>query len=165
MADQIQIKQVTTKAQMIESVKILCESFGTVAKTYHLTEMNCPTNPAYITYEKLSALQEKKVEMFGLYRQNKQIGFMAIERGNATCFYIEKLAILPLYRNRGYGQHLMNFAFDYIHKKGGHTISIGIIDKNKRLKNWYKNQRFYETDKKSFPHLPFRVCFMEKTLV
>lgn len=164
MADQIQIKQITTKAQMVESVKILRKSFGAVAKTYHLTKINCPTNPAFITVEKLSDLKKKKAEMFGLYQQNKQIGFMVIEKANTIRFYIEKLAILPQYHHLGYGQHLMNFAFEYIRKRGGHTISIGIIDKNKRLKNWYKDQGFFETIKKSFPHLPFRVCFMEKIL-
>lgn len=43
-------------------------------------------------------------------------------------------------------------------------LSIGIINENKVLKQWYSSFGFNETGFKKFPHLPFTVCFMEKKI-
>lgn len=58
----------------------------------------------------------------------------------------------------------MNFAFDYVEKADGENISVALMDNNILLKNWYKAYGFRETGKKEFDHLPFKVCFMEKSI-
>ena len=57
---------------------------------------------------------------------------------------------------------MMDFAAEKIKGYGGKWISIALIDSNTILKNWYLSQGFKETGIKDFPHLPFRVCFMNK---
>ena len=80
-------------------------------------------------------------------------------------FYIEKVAIHPDYRHKGKGKQIMEFAENRINEFGGKRISVGLIDENKQLKDWYKSQRYNETGTKIFDHLPFNVCFMEKLLI
>jgi hypothetical protein len=48
--------------------------------------------------------------------------------------------------------------------KHGKKVSVGIIDENLVLKNWYRDYGFVQTDIRRFEHLPFVVCFMEKEL-
>jgi ribosomal protein S18 acetylase RimI-like enzyme len=93
-------------------------------------------------------------------------GFIAIEKSEKEegIFYIEKLGVVPRYRHKGYGKKLMGFAAKRVRKLGGKKISIGIIDSNKKLKEWYKQLGFSINGTKNFDHLPFKVCFMEKNL-
>lgn len=77
-------------------------------------------------------------------------------------FYIERLAVLPDYRHKRIGRRLMDYAFEKIKSYNGKTVSIGIIDENTVLKEWYKKYGFEETGIKKFDHLPFTVCFLQK---
>jgi ribosomal protein S18 acetylase RimI-like enzyme len=77
---------------------------------------------------------------------------------------MEKLAVLPDKRHNGCGRMLMDFACEIIREKNGNLISIGIINENTVLKNWYIKYGFKEKEVKRFPHLPFEVCFMEKEI-
>ena len=83
---------------------------------------------------------------------------------NDEIFFIEKLSVNPDYRHNGYGKELMEFAHNYIEKNNGQIISIGIIDENKILKEWYKTLGYCEIGTKKYEHLPFTVCFLEKNL-
>jgi len=59
---------------------------------------------------------------------------------------------------------LMDFACEKISERNGKLISIGIINENSVLKNWYIKYGFIEKGLKRFDHLPFEVCFMEKEI-
>jgi hypothetical protein len=48
-------------------VLLIRESFGTVAKEFHLTIQNCPTNGAFIKRERFVSDWNKGNMMFGLY--------------------------------------------------------------------------------------------------
>jgi len=77
---------------------------------------------------------------------------------------MEKLAILPEYRHKGFGKKLVDFVFDYVRRENGAKVSIGFINENSVLKGWYKDYGFVETNVKQFEHLPFLVCFMERKI-
>lgn len=62
------------------------------------------------------------------------------------------------------GLRLMNFASERIAILGGKRISIGLIDSNTQLKEWYGKQGYTTFDVKKFEHLPFDVCMMEKNI-
>ncbi len=129
------IKEITNDSEMEDSIKVIKGSFITVAKEFNINEENCSTNPAFITFEKLKASKEKGVKLFGLFQNNKQIGFVAIEKASDALYYMERLAVLPEHRHKGHGKELMNFAFDYARREKGKRISIAIIDENSILKN------------------------------
>ena len=157
-------KEIITLNDIKSSVTVIQKSFITVADDFGLTVHNCPTNPAFIGESDLLMKKENGVMMFGLFDEEKQIGFVALEKSSqdSTLFYMERLAVLPEYRHRGYGRFLMNFAFFEARKNNGKKISIAIINENLKLKKWYIDYGFKEVNVKQYSHLPFNVCFLEK---
>lgn len=147
-----------------ECVKVIRNSFITVANHFNLTKENAPTNPAFIEIDALNKMYEKNIDMFIVLENDVYIGFVAIEKANNEIYYMEKLAILPEYRHKGYGKKVMDFVVNYVKCKDGKKISIGIINENDILKKWYLSYGFIETETKVFKHLPFTVCFMEKKI-
>lgn len=155
-------KQVSEDAELEKCVDVIRNSFITVAKDFNLTIENAPTNPAFIKFENLAKMRENGVAMFGVCDENEQVGFVAVEKANEDVFYMEKLAVLPQFRHKGYGKAIMDFVFEYVKNNGGKRVRIGIINENMILKKWYENYGFSEIEIKKFNHLPFTVCFMEK---
>lgn len=164
MDEKIAIREIISNTELEESVKVIRNSFLTVAEELNLTRENCPTNPAFIELSDLKVLRDKGVWFYGLFVDEAQIGFVAIEKANEKVYYLEKLAVLPQYRHRGYGRRLMEFVSEQVKSWNGEKLSIGIINENERLKRWYQIYGFEEISQKRFPHLPFTVCFMEKRL-
>lgn len=145
-----------------DCVKVIRESFITVATEFGITKKNAPTNPAFIESDTLAKMKEKGVRMYGGYIEDKIIGFVALEKARDDSYYLEKLCVVPDYRHFGYGEQLIKYIFDTVKGFGGKKVSIGIINDNRVLKNWYMEKGFNETGKKVFEHFPFEVCFMEK---
>lgn len=158
------IREITDDSGLKESLEIIRNSFATVASGFGLNEENCPSNPAFISLAKLRELRGKGVRMFGLVCDDRQVGFVAIEKSGDAVYYMEKLAVLPEYRHRGFGKQLMDFVFAYVRRESGKKVSIGIINENTVLKNWYRDYGFVETGTRRFEHLPFLICFMEKNV-
>ena len=67
-------------------------------------------------------------------------------------------------RNRGYGGALVAHAVEEVRRSGGGTICIGAMYENRKLVRWYERQGFSITGTRKFAHLPFVVCFMEKSV-
>ena len=147
--------------EFLESARIIREAFLTVAAEFNFTKENNPTNGAFIHEDRLLEEYNKGIQMFGLFEDSKQAGFMAIEKKDTETYYLEKLAVTPAFRHRGYGSSLMDYARDFVSRAGGHRISIAIINENARLKRWYEQYGFVQTGLKQFDHLSFTVCFME----
>jgi ribosomal protein S18 acetylase RimI-like enzyme len=94
-----------------------------------------------------------------------QVGFVAIEKADDKVYYLDKLAVLPEYRHKGYGGKLVEFVSNFVKKHNGQKVSLGMINESTVLKKWYQKLGFKETGTQSFEHLPFTVCFMEKSLL
>jgi len=139
----------------------------TVAIDFGLTKENCPTNNAFVDGQRLRRQLNDDREFYHFVRSGKSIGFVAIEKSgkDKDTFYIEKLAVLPAFRNLRIGKQLMEFAVNRIKERHGRRISIGLIDAHHRLKRWYREQGFIEKERRDFPHLPFKVAFMELILI
>ncbi len=144
--------------------EVIRNSFITVADEFNITRENAPTNPAFAGPDSLAKMREKGIELFAAYFADLCIGFVAAEKASEDVFYMERLAVLPEYRHKGYGKELIDFVVDFVREHGGKKISIGIINENRVLKAWYIRYGFVETGLKAFKHLPFEVCFMEKAV-
>ncbi|HEX2946670.1 MAG TPA: GNAT family N-acetyltransferase [Clostridia bacterium] len=160
MSNTVAIKKVDIGLD--ECNDVIRRSFITVAEEFNITRENAPTNPAFLGPESLIKMRDKGIDMYGAYVKNTCIGFVAIEQAGDGVFYMERLAVLPEYRHNGYGRKLIDFVMDYARKSGGKKVSIGIINENRRLKDWYISCGFAETGTRKFDHLPFEVCFMER---
>lgn len=146
--------------------QVLNTAHGTVAKQFGFTRETNPTNNAFIDEATLKVQLSHGIRLYGLTVNEVLIGCIAVEESTkeAETFYIEKVSVLPEYRNQGYGVQLMDFATDLIQKAGGRFVSIALIDSHTKLKQWYVNQGFIQTGTKAFERLPFVVCFMRKEL-
>lgn len=147
--------------QLEESARVIREAFKTVADEFGFTSRNNPTNGAFIQARKLLDDYEKGILMYGLMDGDRQVGFVALENKDGETFYLEKLSVLPEFRHKGGGVMLLNYAAQTVRQLGGSIISIGIVDENQRLKNWYLDNGYIITMKKDLPHLPFTVCYMK----
>ena len=160
------IQKMTLQDNFLLLTKLLNDSFATVANDFSLTKENCPTNNAFITSEELKSQLTENIEFYSFNNSIAPVGFIAIERSSrdSGTFYIEKVAVHPDFRHKGIGEELMHFAESRIKTLGGNRISIGLIDSNIRLKEWYEKQGYTTFETKSYEHLPFDVCMMEKAI-
>jgi ribosomal protein S18 acetylase RimI-like enzyme len=160
----IEIREIVSEAELGNSVNVIRESFITVANQFKLTRENAPSNAAFIELEDLLKMKEKDIHLFGVFKDEIQIGFFTVEKNDNDLCYLNKLAVLPGYRHNGYGTKMLDFVFEYVKRARGGKIFIGIINENLVLKNWYIQNGFIETVIKNYPHLPFEVCLMEKNV-
>jgi N-acetylglutamate synthase-like GNAT family acetyltransferase len=144
---------------------IISESFHNVAKRFALTEDNCPNHPSNCTTAWIESDMARGVQYFILFQSGKPIGCVGLERSNIDVCYLERLSVLPGMRGKHFGLSLVRHALHYAASKGARKISIGIIAEQTELKEWYRTLGFIEVGIKSFPHLPFQVCFMELNLI
>lgn len=157
-----EIRKIKNEQELINVVNILRNSFGTVAAEFNLTKTNARTNAAFIELNDLLEMKNKGTEMFGLYLGEIQIGFVAVQETKRKIYQMEKLAVLPEYRHRGYGEKMMDYVCNYVQRMGGEKVAIGIINEHHVLKNWYVEYGFIAKEIKHYQHLCFEVCLMEK---
>jgi ribosomal protein S18 acetylase RimI-like enzyme len=85
---------------------------------------------------------------------------VALERAKPEVCYLERLAVLPDQRTRGFGKALVSHVLSEAGKLGCHEVRIGVIADQAELKDWYRGLGFVETENREFSHLPFLVTFM-----
>jgi ribosomal protein S18 acetylase RimI-like enzyme len=168
------IREVHPDAELRSSASVIRRSFATVADEFGLTRENCPAHTSFITTRGLRREKDHGLKCFGLFADQRQIGFVGIEKyeddtlvrldPGENRYWLEKLAVLPAYRHLGYGEKLVDFAVQHVVGKGGTRIGLGMMNEHAVLKTWYLGLGFREKELKTFAHLPFVVCFMEKSL-
>ncbi|WP_371380029.1 GNAT family N-acetyltransferase [Sporomusa aerivorans] len=157
-------KPINADQDLTDSIIVIRNSFATVAGEFNLTPDNAPTNPAFIEVRHLKRMREKGIVMFGVFHDESQVGFVAVEKKAENEFYMERLAVLPEYRHKGYGRKIVEHVSAYVAGQGGGRVLIGMIDEHVLLKAWYCSLGFKEQHVARHVHLPFAVCYMEKIL-
>ncbi|MBQ9150907.1 MAG: GNAT family N-acetyltransferase, partial [Clostridia bacterium] len=99
--------------------------------------------------------------MFGLYASNQLIGYLSLSEVGEGVFELHNLAVLPAYRHRGFGKLLLDHAKETVRHLNGHTITLGLIDEDTRLKDWYTANGFVYVGARKYDHLPFTSGYME----
>jgi len=160
----MEIREIRQEEDMRRSVQVIRQAFLTVAGEFGLTRENAPTNAAFMKQEDFARLCKSNVSLFGMYEATEQVGFFMVEAKENSTYYLNKLAVLPSCRHKGYGKKALEYVFELVREKGGGRISIGIIDENERLKRWYEQYGFVTNVVKSLPHLSFQVCLMVKDI-
>lgn len=149
------------QAQLDIVVDVIRISFKTVATEFGLTEQNCPNHTSFITADNLQKHFDSGWLMYGLYESKRLVGYFSLSKENNGAYELHNLAVLPKYRHKRYGKQLLDFCKMKVIEYGGSKITIGIIEENIVLKNWYASNGFTHTGTKIFDHLPFTVGFME----
>ncbi|MBO5360067.1 MAG: GNAT family N-acetyltransferase [Clostridia bacterium] len=155
------IIQVENKEQLNICLEIIRSSFITVAKEFDLTENNCPSHTAFMTIDKLEKQFDDNRPMFLFYQDAVPVGYFSLAKCNSDEWELNNLAVFPEYRHLGIGKAMVDYAVTMVKNYGGNKISIGIIEENTRLKEWYLKLGFKHISTRKFEHLPFTVGFME----
>lgn len=158
-AETITIKQADANDTSVVS-HIIRDSFRDVAERFSLTPENCPKHPSNCTDEWIRGDIARGVTYYVLEHGNVFAGCVALETATPDLSYLERLAVLPDMRRKGFGRALVEHLFLRARASGAQTVGIGMISDESELKQWYKNLGFIEGDTKEFTHLPFRVTFM-----
>ena len=155
------IERVNSKEQLNTCLEIIHKSFITVAGEFGLTKDNCPNHTAFMPIDKLIRQYESGADMF-LYQHNGEyVGYFSLVNIGESV-EMNNLSVLPKYRHLGIGKEMVEYAKEYtVKNSSAKKISIGIIDDNSILKNWYSSLGFVHTGTKKFEGLPFTVGFME----
>jgi len=143
---------------------VIRNSYQTVADVFNLTLENCPKHPSNCTEDWVSSDFSRGVSYIILESNGKIAGCAAVEKATSELCYLERLAVLPKHRHKGFGRSLVNHVFAKAVSLGIKKISIGIIARQTDLKTWYQTIGFIEGETKVFEHLPFDVTFMEYEL-
>ena len=144
------------------AAEVIRVSFATVAKDLGLTEQNCPKYVGFVTtIERLNTHHDWGWWMYGLYKDERLVGYASISKETDVAYEIHNLAVLAECRHKGYGRQLLDFCLAKVKELGGSKVTIGIIEENAVLKNWYTAYGFIHTGTKKFEHLPFTSGYME----
>jgi N-acetylglutamate synthase-like GNAT family acetyltransferase len=145
-------------------LSILRNSFRDIAKKFGLTIENCPRYIAFYTEERLAGDFERGMKYYVLEENGTACGCVALEKAGPEVCYLGRLAVLPEHRNKRFGTALVNHLFERARQTGAKRVEIGMISKDRRLKNWYRRFGFIQKGTKKFDHLPFTVAFMYREL-
>lgn len=145
-------------------VSILRGSFAGVAERYSLTEENCPRHVAFSTAEEVRKNIENGMQFYVLEADGEVCGCVALQPAKPGVAYLGRLAVVPEYRNRGFGKALVGHLFGEAEKTGVTRVEIGLIAEDKALGEWYGQFGFTPTTTKKIDGFPFAVAFMAKDL-
>ncbi len=154
------ITKEASKADIFILLDILHKSFAGVAERFNLTVDNCPKNLAFCTDQRIEDDFARGTEFYLLEDEGQTCGCVALEKATSEVCYLERLAVLPEYRRKGFGKALVNHIFDRAIEVQMRRVEIGIISEDAELKDWYSKFGFVQKNTKKFDHLPFIVAFM-----
>jgi len=151
-----------------EDIGILVETirgaFRDVAEHFGLTEENCPRHASHCTADWIEKDLDRGVTYFVLESEGRVAGSVALEPVRPGLCNLERLAVFPDQRRRGFGNALVSHVLWEAEKLGCGEVRIGVIADQAELKEWYRRLGFVETETRDFAHLPFRVTFMRCSL-
>jgi len=139
---------------------LIRNSYRDVAQRFGLTPKNCPKHPSNYTDDWIRNDFARGVLFYILEHNGLPAGCAALEISDPDLGYLERLAVLPANRRKGFGRILVDHVFSQAQDSGIKHISIGIIAAQTDLKRWYEKIGFIEGDTTEFEHLPFLVTFM-----
>ena len=151
-----------TKRELPACLEVFHKGYETVAVEFGLTEDNCPDRGrASLPLEKLVREFEDCSQMFGCFAGEALVGFMSMRVQPDGVSKLNDIIVLPEHRGKGYGGELLDFCKKTAKESGSEKLQLGMIDDNKRLKNWYIKNGFVNTGHHKFEKAPFTVGFME----
>lgn len=158
-------RHLTIRQATINDVKLLSgiirKSYQDVADRFGLTRDNCPRHPSNCRDEWIERDFIRGTVYYILEENSIPAGCAAIEQADSDICYLERLCVLPGFRENGYGTRLVRHIFTIAAALNARLLSIGIIAGQTELRAWYETFGFVEEQTRSFEHLPFKVTIMK----
>ena len=83
--------------------------------------------------------------MYAFWDNGKIVGYYSLLLQNNNECELNNLCVLPTYRHRKIGQELLFHALNTAKKSDCVKVNIGIVEENKKLRNWYESFGFIHT--------------------
>jgi N-acetylglutamate synthase-like GNAT family acetyltransferase len=144
---------------------LIRKSFSDVAVRFGLTPDNCPTHPSFCLPEWVESAMHKGIRFFVIESDDDPCGCVALEHHDDQVCYLERLAVLPRFRRRGFGKALTEHVLYQAKRIGAQRVEIGIISEHVEIKDWYLRRGFDVKGTATYDHLPFEVTFMSNELL
>lgn len=158
------IKQIE-RDQIPSCVRLIRESFMTVAREFSITQENSPRFTAFSTDEHrlVWQLETERRSMYGYFEDGEIIGYYSILAKDGEC-ELNNLCVHPDFRHRGIGARLLEHCFESARQLGCSKINIGIVEENVRLRKWYESFGFVHTGTQKFDFFSFTCGYMERSI-
>lgn len=156
------IKQIT-KENIPECVKVIRESFLTVAEDFGITPENAPRFTAFaVTEDRLYwQFDSERRPMSAYFEDGKIVGYYSLSLvGDGVC-ELNNLCTLPAKRHNKIGEMLLLDAFETSKTLGCTKMQLSIIEENKRMRKWYENHGFTHTGTEKLDFFQFTCGYME----
>ena len=142
------------------SAQIIRVAFAAIALDYGITQGDYPAHSAFLEEEALMDELRGGAWMIGLFEGGLQAGFLSLRPHGEGAFYLERLAVLPQCRHKGYGEKLLDCATAMVAAAGGGSILLGALHENERLVRWYARYGFREAAAHEYASIPRAVSMM-----
>lgn len=145
---------------------VIRESFLTVAGEFGLTEDNAPRFTAFaVSTERLSwQFHQEHRPMFGCFYEGALAGYYSLFHQEGDAWELNNLCVLPAFRHQGLGARLLEHAIETARSFGGEKLTLGLVEENRRLREWYEGFGFDHMGTKKYEFFPFTCGYMEKVL-
>lgn len=154
------------KSDIAECVKVIRESFLTVADEFGFNIENAPRFTAFATTEERLNwhLNGEHRPMYAFYDNDTIVGYYSLGLQENNECELNNLCVIPAYRHKGIGEELLKSAFETAKKLNRTKINIGIVEENKVLRKWYEKYGFIHIGTEKYDFFPFTCGYMEKIL-
>ncbi len=145
-----------------ECVRVIRESFMTVADEFGFTQENAPLFTAFAVDEAkiVQWRDEQHRPMYGYYEGGKLVGYYNLLVSGDEC-ELGSLCVLPEYRHKGAGDALLSDALSRAKLLGCTLMKLSIVEENTVLRQWYEKHGFIHTGTRKFDFFPFTCGYLE----
>ena len=151
------------RADLPECVKVIRNSFQTVADEFGFTEENAPRFTAFATTEERLAWH-----MYGEHRlmyldeeDGRICGYYSLRPNDDGTCDLGSLSVLPEYRHRGIGGALLKHSAETAREQQCSVMKLSIVEENTVLRKWYERNGAVHTGTEKFDFFPFTCGYME----
>lgn len=137
-----------SRSDIPECVRVIRESFMTVAREFGYTKEKSPLFTGYRISEEILCGQfdVEKRPMFCFRAGGRIVGYYSLAKPVDGICEINNLAVLPEYRHLGIGGKLLDDALVKIAETGARKAFVDIVDENQKLRRWYESKGFRYVD-------------------
>lgn len=154
-----------TAEDLAVCAEVIRESFLTVAKEFGITPENAPRFTAFaISEDRLLWQFNQRRPMYGAFLADRLVGYYSLELLEEGVCELNNLCVLPELRHNSLGGRLLEHACQTAKVLGCTKVTLGLVEENVHLRNWYEQAGFVHTRVKKFDFFPFTCGYMEKSL-
>ena len=155
--------QQIVKENIPECVRVIRESFLTVAEEFGFTPENAPRFTAFAVTEDrlLWQLESERRPMSAYFEDGKIVGYYSLFHvGDGVC-ELNNLCVLPEYRHNKIGERLLLDSFERTKAMDCTKMQLSIVEENRRMRRWYETHGFLHTGTEKLDFFPFTCGYME----